>query len=196
MAKIGMRKPVFCPFAASTPDIPASGTPTYDSDLVSLGKAVSGTLNENRTSSDLYADDGLAEHVEDFTGGTMELTVDDLDIETRAKVLGASTTTVDTSDKETSYGADDAPPYGGLAFIEVKRKGATTSYIGHFFPAVKGSPASQSWNTKGENITFNTETITFSVLPLNGEGRSWHATRKFDTEAKAETWYKSKFGIT
>ena len=108
MAKIGMRKPRVYPFASSMNGmIPDSGEVTYESSSVSLGKAVSGTLNENRTSSDLYADDSMAEHVEDFTGGTFEATVDDLDPETRGKVLGASISAVDASKGEVGYGADE-----------------------------------------------------------------------------------------
>lgn len=197
MAKIGMRKPRVYPFASSMNGvIPDSGEVTYESSSVSLGKAVSGTLNENRTSSDLYADDSVAEHVEDFTSGTFEVTVDDLDPETRGKVLGANISAVDASKGEVGYGADDTPPYMGYGYIEVKRKGGTTSYVGHFFPAVKGSPASQSWNTKGENIIFNTETITFTVMPLNTEGRRWHFVQKFTSESAADAWINSKAGIT
>lgn len=181
MARIGMRYPKFCPVTVTEAQ-DGTESETYGT-LTVVGKAISASSTVNFTSSDLYADDGKAESVREFTGGTLNLSVDEVENTVQAALTG---TTV-AEDGSLTNGADDTAPYVRFGYIRKRVKRGAPAYGGVVFLRVKFAPINDEDNTKGESITFGTPTLTGDLFK-NHEGKWRKYSQWFDTEAAAITW--------
>lgn len=74
MAQFGAKRPRFAP-VATTPD---DALPTYNFEsVVTIGKLVAANLTVTNASGELYGDDALAEKIDMFASGSLELQTDD-----------------------------------------------------------------------------------------------------------------------
>ena len=102
MAQFGAKRPRFAP-TATTPD---GALPTYNYEaVVTIGKLVAANLTVTNASGEIYGDDGLAEKVDMFASGSLELQTDDKTAEVHAALHGAAL------DDETDELADARRPY-------------------------------------------------------------------------------------
>ena len=109
MAQFGAKRPRFAPVATT----PAGALPTYTyENAVTIGKLVQANLTVTNASGELYADDGLAEKLDMFASGSLELQTDDKTAEVHAALHGA---TLDEESDEVTDSANDVAPRGGLA---------------------------------------------------------------------------------
>lgn len=70
MAQFGAKRPRFAP-VATTPD---NALPTYNFEsVVTIGKLVAANLTVTNASGELYGDDALAEKIDMFASGSLEL---------------------------------------------------------------------------------------------------------------------------
>ena len=106
MASFGAKYPRFSPIKTE----PESALPQYEGP-VSLGRLVKAELTITMASGKLYADDALAESVDEFSSGSVAMETDDITDESAGKVYGATVT-----EKKVSYKAGDSAPMGGLAY--------------------------------------------------------------------------------
>ena len=97
MATIGLDKLYY---AKITED--ENGDETYATPKL-LAKAISADLSVELNEATLYADDGVAELVKEFKGGTLSLGIDDIGADVAADLTGA---TVDSNKVLVSGGED------------------------------------------------------------------------------------------
>ena len=196
MAFIGMRHVVAAPLSAHT----AGAEPTYGNGF-DVGMAITGNLTINRNNNPLYADDVIAEDDNGITGMEIEVGVDDLTDEVEADMglvqkveSGTGTAAV------TTYYDTDAPAQDlGLGYMRVRRKAGVTTFQGIWIYKAKFSKNSESSQTKGESIEWQTPTVNGRcvAMAVDSSGKNkFRKRRNFDTEADAITWLDGLAGIT
>lgn len=185
MAKYGASNPYF----ALIDTEPETGLPTYKSG-VKIAKLISSADNPTFTTGTLYADDGKAEEVTEFVSATVDVSLDDVSIENKSLMFGASI----VDETELEYRGTDVAPYGGYAFYARKMKNNKTSFLGVYYPKVKATLGGVTHNTKGESITFAPDAVSFSVAET--PSYAWKREAEFETEAEALAWVKEKLNIT
>lgn len=181
MASFGAKYPFFNKVKSE----PAGELPVYEGDPVRIGRLVKADLTVNLASGKLFADDGLAESVDEFSNGSIAMETDDMEDEVAAVVYGAA-----VADKEVHYNVGDDPPVGGLVYIKKLMRRGKVLYKGYFYPRVKAALGSDTAQTKGDSVTFGTASTTFTVFAC--ESGDWRLTEEFDTEAKALAWVQEK----
>ncbi len=174
MASFGAKNPYFC----KVKEEPDGKLPVYDGEPVKIGRLVKADLSITMASGKLYADDELAESVEEFASGSLAMETDDI-IDSVASVVYGTT----VEGKTVHYNTKDDPPSGGLAYYKKLMRKRKVLYKGVFHPLVKASLGNDSASTKTDSITFGTSSTTFTVFAAaNGD---WRITEDFDTEEEA-----------
>lgn len=173
------------PFFNKIKSEPAGALPVYDGDPVRIGRLVKADLTVNLASGKLFADDGLAETVDEFSGGSIAMETDDMTDEVASVVYGA-----EVSDKEVHYNVGDDPPVGGLAYLKKLMRRGKVLYKGYYYPRVKAALGSDTAQTKSDSITFGTAATTFTVFAC--ESGDWRLTEEFPTETEAVAWVQGK----
>lgn len=188
MAQFGAKRPRFAP-VATTPD---DALPTYNFEsVVTIGKLVAANLTVNNASGELYGDDALAEKIDMFASGSLELQTDDKTAEVHAALHGA---TLDELKDELTDSDSDVAPRGGLAYYKVLIRNGVRVYQGVFHPLVNAILGNDSAATKGSSITFGTSTTTFTVFRCNSG--AWRIRKEFNSEAGVIAWCDEKLGDT
>lgn len=195
MAKIGLMNPVYAKIKAEA----ENGAITYEDGKI-FGKAISASVTFTTNSNPLYGDDTIIENDNSITGAEITLGVDDIDEVDQVALLG-SIKTGETGDTDTTeyQDANVGAPYVGVGYIQVRRKNGVVSYIGNWFHKVQFNKPDEETNTKGENIEWQTDTITGTALGvhIDTSGSAYFRAKKpFTTYAAALTWLKGKAGIT
>lgn len=188
MAFIGMRHPVAATFSSHTP----GNEPTYTGGKV-IGHAIAGNLTINRASNPLYGDDVEIENDNGITGMALELGLDDLLEDDRVMLLG--TTKKTTGSGQTAVDeyldGDGAAPYVGIGYIRVRRKAGVTSFQAIWMYKVQFSENAENSATKGENIEWQTPSITgrAAALKIDSSNQSYFRKRRiFTNESDAISW--------
>lgn len=193
MALIGMQHVVAATISSET----AGTALTYAAGMV-IGKAVSATLNWERNDNPLYADDAMAENDNGITGGTIELTVDDLADGAKEYLYGLSKTAA-TGQPTVYHHGDAATPYVGIGYIRVRRKAGVTNYEGYWIHKAQVAEDSESAQTKGQTIEWQTPTLNgriFGVQPDSTLKIMFYDHASFDTLSAAVTWLDGLAGVT
>lgn len=178
MASFGAKYPRFSPIASE----PAAALPKYaTTGPVTIGKLVKADLTVTLASGKLYADDGLAESVDEFSSGSLAMETDDMEDSVASVVYGATAT-----EQKVSYKAGDSAPMGGVAYYKVLMRNGVKLYKGYFYPRVKAMLGNDSAATKADSVTFGTAATTFTVFRCNSD--EWRITEEFTTEAAAKAW--------
>ena len=197
MATIGLSKPYYAIYNHDE----ETGTVTY-SGLSKIGKAVSVSVEVAGSSDNvLYADNGPAESDNRFSNGTLTLGIDELMPEEYCPLLGLKMeplaidgmTTADPY--QIAYGEEQTIPYVGAGFIFKHQKNGQTKYRPLILPKVQFANPSQTANTQGETIEWQTPKLTASILRDDTPAANWKVqTSFFDTESDAELYIKHFFG--
>lgn len=188
MAQFGAKRPRFAP-TATTPD---GALPTYNYEkVVTIGKLVAANLTVTNASGEIYGDDGLAEKVDMFASGSLELQTDDKTAEVHAALHGAA---LDEETDELADNAGNVAPRGGLTYYKTLMRNGTRVFQGVFLPLVNAVLGNDTATTKGSSITFNAATTTFNVFQANNG--DWRITKEFTSEADAISWCDTKLGYT
>lgn len=183
MAKVGLRNLLFGVLTET-----AEGDATYGP-AVKPAKAISCSVSITNNEAKLYADDVLAEADTSFGSGTVTLGIDDEDLTVMATLLGHTIT-----DGNMVRSANDVAPYVALGRIVTKLVGGVYKYKVEFLCKVKFSEPSQTDNTRGESVEFNTSEIEGTISTLaNG---NWSIAQTFDTMDEAQTYLNSLFNTT
>ena len=154
MATIGLDKLFYAPITEDK-----DGNETYGAP-VQLAKAISADLTIELNEATLYADDGQAEAVKEFKGGTISLGVDDIGNEAAADLVGA---TIDSNGVLIS-GGEDSAKYVAVGFRAKKANGKYKYFW--LYRVLFGIPAT-NLATKGDSITFSTPTIEGTIFRRN-----------------------------
>lgn len=181
MAYIGLRKPIF----ASARD-----DGTYDEPMA-LGKAISLEITTNFAEASLSADDGQAEYVKEFTNADVTLGTSTIPIAAMKPIFGHA---AEVSGGAVVYNKDDQNSNVAMAVVAPEIIDDVRTFVAIFLPKVKFGDPSDSWETKGDSITFKTPSIS-GKASANDAG-VWKETATFKTEQEAMTWIYGKFGYS
>ena len=179
MAFIGLRKPIIGKLKEDG---------TYETPI-NFGRAISMEITPNYAEGSLYADDGLAEYDKEFKDADVTLGTDTIPIEAREPMFGHA---VDAEKKVTTYKGDDQSNYVGTGIVGIEKVNGKRIFTAAFLPKVKYVEPSDSLETKGDNITYKTPTITGKAT-VNERGE-WKETAVFEKESEALDWIDEKFG--
>lgn len=152
---------------------------------VTLGRLVKADLTVNLASGKLHADDELAESVDEFSSGSLVAETDDMEDDSAAAVYGCTVT-----DGEVHFKRGDSPPMGGLAYYKVLMRKGVKFFKGFFYPRVKAALGNDTAQTKGDSITFGTNSTTFTIFGSNSD--DWRIWKVLKTEDEAKAWVDEK----
>lgn len=169
-----------------------SGTVTY-TEPTDVGDAMSAQLELKFAEGRLYAESKLAEYIKLATGGTISLAVKYLKKNAQTMFYGC---TSDASKENLKFSAKDIANYVGIGFYAPDKIDGVTKYTCIWVPKVLFGPPSMSYQTKGENIQFNTPTTTGEFLADDSDDELLLETETVDTAAEAVAWIKGKLGET
>ena len=148
---------------------------------------VKADLSIELASGKLYADDELAESVDEFVSGSVAMETDDMTDDNAAVVYGAT-----VEDGTVHYNVADDPPEGGYGYLKKLMRNRKVLYKVYFYPLVKAVLGNDSAATKSNSITFGTTTTTLTIFAC--ETGEWRGTHEAATEDKALAWLKAQFG--
>lgn len=181
MASFGAKYPHF----SKIKEEPEGKLPVYEGSPLRIGRLVKADLSVTMASGKLYADDVLAESVDEFVSGSIAMETDDMTDEVASQVYGA-----EVVEKEVHYKSGDSAPVGGLAYYKVLKRKGKTVYKGYFYPRVQAALGNDTAQTKTDSITFGTTNTTFTVFPC--ESTDWRLTSEFAEEKDVQKWVKDK----
>ena len=182
MASFGAKYPYFNPAAEE----PEGQLPVYKNpEPVRIGRLVKADLTVNLASGKLFADDGLAESVDEFSSGAIAMETDDMEDAVAGVVYGCN-----VEGKMVRYNVGDDPPAGGLAYFKKLMRRKKVLFKGYFYPLVKAALGNDTAQTKTDSITFGTNNTTFTVFAC--ESGDWRLTEEFQTEQEVIAWIKEK----
>lgn len=170
-----------CPIIAKLTETEKDGVYTYTySNAVILGKLMKTSITPTTVEGKLYGDDGLAEYVNEATGADVSLDTTTIPLTAYGIMFG---TTVDAESDTAEFSTSDNGSYVGYGFVIGVIESGVTKYKLKWLPKVKFALPSESFETKGENISFATPSISGQALPLD-DGK-WHKQTGHATAAAA-----------
>lgn len=177
MATLGLRDLFMAPIT-ETDGVETYGTPTR------LAKAIKAEMSVDVAEGVLYSDDSVDETVKEFVKGTLKLNTNDLDPEVAVKIFGQYM----DANKVTFAGENDDPPYIAVGF-RAKKPHGKFRYI--WLYKVKFKIPSESFETKGDGITFSTPEIEGEFIKRDADGM-WKADYTgLPSDSVASTWFNS-----
>lgn len=191
MAKIGLK----CPVAAQITGYDSTtGAPTYGNGFI-IGKAVLAEKTIESNSNPLYGDDSIAENDSSFASGTIKLGVTDFGndyadgLQVQAKILGNVVTSVTGGGYSIRRASGQSAPYLGFGFYKTKMHNGQRIYEATWLYKTQFKTPSDSTNTKGQSIEWQTPEIEGTVMAVEGfDGDTYEDTAIFETEAAARSW--------
>ncbi len=180
----------------------AAGNVTYD-EVTSAGDAMNVNLELRFAEGRLYAESKLAEYIKEATGGTISIGVKYIPDDAKSLLYGAAKNTrqISINNEQVSvsgikYTTKDAPNYVGVSFYAPDMIDGVHKYTCVFISkALFGQPA-MNYQTKGENITFQTPTTTGEFLGDDSTAQNLIESAIVDNEETAIAWTKAVLGDT
>lgn len=184
-----------------------SGVTTgYDGAVKMMGKAISADFDPNTPDDNpLYANNGVAENDSSAgSGGTLTQVLDRMTLETAADLYGTtvqkvSVTVGDESVEGTEivYKGDEVSAPVGVAYIKAHREDGVRSHEVVFYREATYSRPSDSAQTMGESIEWQTPEIEATVVGLQGDGANpWYRVSRWPTQEAAIAYIYSLFGAS
>lgn len=154
-----------------------------------LGKLVAANLTVNLASGELYADDGLAEQLSEFSSGSLAMETDNMSDPIASAVYGAKVT-----NGMVTYNKSDNAPEGILAYYKSLMVSGVRKFRTYIYPRAKAAVGNDNATTRGNSINFQTAQTTFTIFDdPNGD---WRKTKEFDSEADAKAWIDSELSVS
>lgn len=197
MASIGLSKPYFAVYANS------GSTVTYSNGGV-LGKFTEMSIElEDGGDNILYADNAPAESDNQFAGGTVSISTDELRPAALTAALGLASETITAAGVTTEGAAwlvnndNQQIPYLGIGGIAKKKVDGVVRYVGIVLDKVMLHNPNESLTTQGETIEWQTPTLEGTIFRSDKTTHDWkRVTTLLSTEAEAETAVKAYLNIT
>ena len=196
MATVGLSKPYYAIYNLN------SGNPTY-SNGGKLGKATELTLElDDAEANILYADNGPAESDNQFTGGTLTVTTDDLLPAPMLGVLGLLMQAMSIPEATTPapqwivFDDNQVIPYVGFGGILKAKQNGVVKWIAVVLLKIQFNNPGVSAVTQGGTIEWQTKTLTAAVMRDDSATHRWQMmSTPMDTEADAEAAIKQILNI-
>ncbi|MBE5875649.1 MAG: hypothetical protein E7290_02025 [Lachnospiraceae bacterium] len=166
-------------------------TGTY-SDGFKCGTAVGTDVDPQYGEAKVYGDNKLVIDHSEFKFANVKLQVTQLPLKAANVMFGH---TVDEATSKVVYKDSDTANFVGYGFYasEIDDDGEK-KYIAAVLPKVKFKDTADSYETKGENITFKTPSLT-GVASSDKDGE-WRVKQWFKTEDEAIAFIKDYLNIT
>lgn len=169
-----------------------------------LGKATELSINLNDGDTNiLYADNAPAESDNQFSGGSVSVTTDDLRPQAYIAALGVVTETIDVPGVNTPGASwlvnndNQIAPYLGLGGIAMKKINNQIKYVGIVLDKVQFSNPNDTITTKGETIEWQTPQLSGQIFRSDKLDHDWkRITTPLDTEAEADAAVRAYLGIS
>lgn len=190
MAKIGIKGLAYAPFTSGG----AGGAITYGTGVWLDDYMIRADLTENREDVKFYADDHQIDAENGMTGVSLSLELANITDALDKAFLGH----VEGTSNELNVTDADAP-FVGVGFIRKERHKGTVTYHGYWIYKIQFSKDADSATTKGENLDFQTETVSgnaMGVVLTSGGNVIYYSHLRNATEATVVTWLKGKAGIS
>lgn len=189
MARYGARNAKWAPFAAEKPDEDAAKLPSYQA-AKTFGQLNKVTDSLNFNEGSMHGDDAIILYEKKFKDGTVDAESVYIPLTDAATMLGAKA----DAENGLSHTADDSPPYIGYGFTTQHLSKNKNYFQAVFYPKLKASPSSETYETRGDNINFATDKLSFHIeTPLC---RIYKIVKDFDTEAAATAFIDGLFAGT
>ena len=186
---VGAKLLTWAPFTSGG----AGGAITYGTGSAETDKVVRVDMSEERADTGFYADDKRIDRDNSITAASLSIETAQLTLGMRENILGHVKATNDYTV------TDAASPFVGVGFcLKQRYKGAVT-YRAYWYHKVQFSEGQRSFNTKGENLEFQTESLegeAEAVQLTEGGAMAYYVYTEVETEAAALAWLKSKAGIS
>ena len=192
MARVGLKGLTYARVSGGG----AGSAVTY---AASSGKTVAdlmirANVTYNRSNAKQHADDHAVESDNSITGGTVELELADLPNAQISDLLGY---TEGTGDVITFTGEE--APYVGVGYITKQIRAGVASYKGFWFYQVQFGLNNDNAETKAENTTFQSSTLSGEMLGVVQSASGlvdYVITEVADNEAAIRTWLNGLAGIS
>ena len=197
MATIGLSRPYVAQYAN------AGNNVSYSAGRL-LGKATELSIELNDGNNNIfYANNGPAEADNQFSGGTLSITTDDLRPEALIGVLGVVKTAMSVSGVNTpgaawlSHNDNQQIPFVGFGVIAKKKVDGVIKYVGIILDKVQFANPNDAITTQGETIEWQAPQLTATIYRSDKDGHDWKTiTTPLDTEAEADAAVRSYLGIS
>lgn len=165
----------------------------YESGVVDSDKVVRVDQSEDRNDTSFYADDHKIDSDNSLSGATLAIEMAKVTDDFKAAALGYVKTT------DSLQRTADESPYIGVGFIYGYRYLGKNTYKAFWYYKVQFSEGSRSFNTKGESLEFQTQSIEGDAMAVQlasgGAEIFFDESLEMDTEAAARTWLNTRAGI-
>lgn len=155
------------------------------------GRAISTSVTPNMVTGTLYSDNSLGEYVEEFVDATVAVGTDRLPKVAAPMLFGHKT----NDNGEEVSNSNDSGSFVGYGFWIASQEDGVKKYQGIVLHKVKFAEGEESFQTKGDSITFQTPTINGKATALD-DGTWRTKSKKYDTIGEAENWIKKFLNIT
>lgn len=183
MAFVGLVKPTIAKLTET------GNAPTYSDGFI-CGKAIEVTINPQYAEGSLYGDDVKAEYDKEFKYADITLNTTTLPFEAHEIMFGH---TVDSEKKNIKDSADDEQSYVGFGVYVPEKVDNKKKYIAMWIFKTKFSEGQETYRTKGDNIEYQTPSITGQAVAI--DGGDWREREIFETAKEAQEWLKVKAGM-
>lgn len=193
MAGVGLSKPYFAIYSSSGTTVTYSG-----GGLMGKFTELSISLNEGTTNA-LYADNSPAEQDNQFNGGTVSMSTDELSPENLTSIFGAKKESASGNSGASWYVWDDdqAIPYVAIGGIIKKKINGVVKWVAYVLPKVQFKTPGIAATTQGETISWQTQSLNADILRSDEPKHRWYQLSSYmETEAEAEALIKAYLSIT
>lgn len=165
---------------------PNNGTPSYSGGK-RLGMATSFSLDvQGSDPAMLYADNGPAEAVDLFTGGSGTVGVHKLSLSNLALIRGQTVGSGSGSDADAViFKADANAPYMGVGVVSMVISGGQIRYLVIVNYKIKFRQPNVTLVTRGETVEYQVPELAFQVMRDDSADAKWMYMKEFETEAAA-----------
>ena len=196
MATYGARYSRWAPWAEGFEDTDRTKLPRYGetAEIGQLNK-VNDSLNFNEGS--MPGDDQIVLYEKNFKDGTVDVESVFIPISTAAvaelvrESYHRAEAAREVRHERLADGDDDKAPYGGYGFITNHVSKAKRYFQAIFYPKVKAAPTSGSFDTRGDNINFVTDKMSFHLE--SPACRKYRVKKDFDAEEAAMAYLDGCF---
>lgn len=182
MAYVGLAKPIVSKLDEN------AGTPKY-TEGAACGKAIGIDITPQYAEGSLYGDDVQCEYDKEFKYADITLNTTTIPVAMQTVMFGHTAT-----EENVKFNSNDQNDYVGTGFYVSEKIDGKRKYTAIWLYKVKFSEPSESYKTKGDNIEYQTPSITGRAMPL--ENGDWKETEIFETATQALEWINEKAGIS
>lgn len=171
---------------------------TYTGGVQEVDLMVRADQSDDRSESSFNADDHTIDRDNSVTKAHVALEVAKLTTNMLTDLVGY---VADSGQNPDISMTDAAAPYVGIGFVYVEQYKGVKTYLPYWYYKAQFSYGSRSFNTKGESVEFQTESLEGEAMAvqLTEGGVNQFYTRPqaaLSTEAAAIAWLKTKANIS